>query len=73
MKKAETGGLSAANHFAFIGSDPVITYDHISEKEESHYLRHLPESTKVAIALILFEISLTATSFILFAWMGMNS
>jgi hypothetical protein len=73
MKKAGTSGATADNHFTFIGSDPVITYDHISEKEESHYLRQLPENTKVATALILFEISLTATLFILCALMGFNA
>ncbi len=73
MKKAGTGGLSAENHFTFNGSDPVITYDHISAKEESHYLSRLPDNTKVAVALILFEISLTTTLFILCAWMGLNT
>lgn len=73
MKKAGTGGLSAENHFTFNGSDPVITYDHISEREESPYIRRLPENRKVAVALTLFEISLTATLFLLCAWMGLNS
>lgn len=73
MKKAGTSGLSAENHFAFNGTDPVITYDHISEKEESHYLNRFPENTKAAVALILFEISLTATLFVLCALMGFNS
>jgi hypothetical protein len=47
----------------------VITYDHISDKQESHYLSKLPCQSAI---MTIFEVCLIATLFALCAWMGFS-